>query len=108
MNEQVHDQRAELTWEDRAERILAQTTALLAQRGDEQAVALLVDVQSVTIDSTSEVMRTEEVFLPDIEGGIWGTETIYRREAILDIEEHLVPRFTEEVRADRGNAALRR
>jgi hypothetical protein len=91
VNEQVPDQRAE--------RILAQATALLAQRGDEQAVALLVDVQSVTIASTSEVVRTERVFLPDIEDGVWGTETFYRREAILDVEDHLVPRFTEEVRA---------
>jgi len=91
VNEQAPDQRAE--------RILAQTTALLAQRGDEQAVALLVDVQSVTIAATDEVMRTERVFIPDIEDGIWGTETTYCREAILDIETHLVPRFTEEIRA---------
>lgn len=97
MNEQVHDQGAELTWEERAERILAQTTALLARRGDEQAVALLVDAQSMTIDSTSEVIGTERIFIPDIEDGIWGTQTIYRQEAVLDVEEHLVPRFTEEV-----------
>jgi hypothetical protein len=31
--------------DDELDRILGQTTALLAQRGDEQAVALLVDVQ---------------------------------------------------------------
>jgi hypothetical protein len=46
VNERVHDQRAELTWEETAERILAQATALLAQRGDEEAVALLVDLQA--------------------------------------------------------------
>lgn len=91
MNEQVPDQRAE--------RILARATALFAQQGDEQAVALLVDVQSVTIASTGEVVRTEKVFLADIEDGVRGTETFYWREAILDVEDHLVPRFTEEVRA---------
>jgi hypothetical protein len=58
VNERVHDQHAGLTWEETVERILAQATALLAQRGDEEAVALLVDVQSVAIDSTGEVMRT--------------------------------------------------
>lgn len=99
VNERVHDQRPELTWEETVERILAQATALLAQRGDEEAVALLVDVQSVAIDSTGEVMRTRQVFLPDIEGGIWGTETAYHQEVVLDVEEYLIPRFTEEVRA---------
>ena len=93
----MYAEHAESVQDQRAERILAQTAALLAQRGDEQAVALLVDVQSVTIDSTSEVMRRESVFLPDIEGGIWGTETIYRQEAVLDVEDHLVPRFTDEI-----------
>ena len=99
MNERVHDQRAELTWEETAERIIAQAAVLLAQRGDEEAVALLVDVQSVAIASTSEVLRTESVFLPDIEDGVWGTRTSYRQEAVLDVEDHLVARFTEEVRA---------
>jgi hypothetical protein len=79
------------------DRILGQTTGLLAQRGDEEAVALLVDVRSLTIASTSEVARTERVFLPDIEGGVWGTETIYLVEAVLDVDDHLVSRFTEEV-----------
>ena len=32
--------------DSKADRILGQTTGLLAQRGDEQAVALLVDVRS--------------------------------------------------------------
>ena len=97
MNEQVHDQGAELTWEERAERILGQAAALLAQRGDEEAVALLVDVRSVIIDMTSEVARTERVYIPDIEDGLWGTETVYLQEAILDVDDHLVSRFTEEV-----------
>ena len=87
----MYDQDGEDDW------ILGQTTGLLAQRGDEQAVSLLVDVQSVTIASTSEVARSERVFLPDIEGGVWGTETIYLREAVLDVDDHLVLRFTEEV-----------
>ena len=97
VDEQMYAERTESVRDQRAERILAQTAALLAQRGDEQAIALLIDVQSVTTDSTIEVMRTERVFLPDIDGGIWGTETIYRLEAVLDVEEHLVPRFTGEI-----------
>jgi hypothetical protein len=79
------------------DRILGQTTGLLAQRGDEQAVALLVDVRSVTIAITSEVARIERVFVPDIDDGAWATETVYLREAVLDVDDHLVPRFTEEV-----------
>jgi len=97
VDEQLDAERTESIQDQRAERILAQTAALLAQRGDEQAIALLVDVQSVTIDSTSEVMRRESVFLPDVEGGIWGTETIYRQEAVLEVEDHLVLRFTDEI-----------
>jgi hypothetical protein len=84
-------------WTDR---ILGQTTGLLAQRGDEQAVALLVDVRSMALVDTDEVIRTEKVFDP------WSfptgddspaTITIYRRAAVLDVDDHLVPRFTEEV-----------
>ena len=97
VDEQMYAERTESVHDQRAEQILAQTAALLAQRGDEQAIALLVDVQSVTTDSTSEVMRTERVSLPDIEEGVWGTRTDYRREAVLDVEEHLVPRFTDEI-----------
>jgi hypothetical protein len=56
----------EWTYEQGAEydRILGQTTGLLAQRGDEQAVALLVDVRSMTFASTDEVIRTEKVLIP--------------------------------------------
>jgi hypothetical protein len=79
------------------DRILAQTTALLAQCGDEQAVALLVDVRSATIENTSEVIRRVRVFDPDIEvdGVLYRTD--YQREAVLDVDDHLVPRFTDEV-----------
>ena len=80
------------------DRILGQTTGLLAQRGDEQAVALLVDAQSVTIADTSEVIRKEKVFDPwisDVDGPL--IRTVYRREAVLDVDDHLVPRFTEDV-----------
>jgi hypothetical protein len=51
-------------------RILGQATGLLAQRADEQAVAL-VDVRSVTIADTAEVIRKERVFDPwisDVDG----------------------------------------
>jgi hypothetical protein len=82
------------------DQILGQTTGLLAQRGDEEAVALLVDVRSMALADTDEVIRTEKVFDP------WGAptgddgpaiRTIYRRAAVLDVDEHLVSRFTEEV-----------
>ena len=46
------------------DRILGQTTGLLAQRGDEQAVALLVDVRSIVLIDTDEVIRTERFFDP--------------------------------------------
>jgi hypothetical protein len=55
---------------DKYDRILGQTANLLAQRGDEEAVALLVDVRPVTIADTGEVVRTERVFLPDIKGAV--------------------------------------
>lgn len=79
--------------------ILGQTTGLLAQRGDEQAVALLVDVGSMALVDTDEVIRTEKVFDPWIATGDDGPaiRTIYHRAAVLDVDEHLVSRFTEEV-----------
>lgn len=83
--------------DSKADRILGQAVGLLVERGDEEAVALLVDVRSVIIDKTSEVARTERVYIPDIEDGLWGTETIYLQEAILDVDDHLVSRFTEGV-----------
>jgi hypothetical protein len=94
-DEWMYDQNAEY------DRILGQTTGLLAQRGDEQAVALLVDVRSMTLVSTDEVARKEKTFNPDPwaatgdDGPV--TITIYRRAAVLDVDEHLVSRFTEEV-----------
>ena len=36
------------------DRILGPTRGLLAERGDEQAVALMVDVQSVSLRDTNE------------------------------------------------------
>lgn len=79
------------------DRILGQTTGLLAQRGDEQAVALLVDVRSMALLDTDEVIRTEKVF--DVWTGDDGpaTRTIYRRAAVLEVDDHLVSRFTDEV-----------
>jgi hypothetical protein len=81
-------------WEEdeRADRILAQTTALLAQRGDEQAVALLIDVRSVEFVLTDEEIRREP--------SSWSDETYiyYFRAAMFDVEDHLIPRFTVEVR----------
>jgi hypothetical protein len=83
------------------DRILGQTTGLLAERGDEQAVALIVDVRSMALVNTDEVARTEQ--FRDISGLLTGdpgalvTETIYRRAAVLDVEDHLVSRFTDEV-----------
>lgn len=90
----------EWTYEQSPEydRILGQTTGLLAQRGDEQAVALLVDVLSIVLVDTDEVIRTERFFDPWLTGDDGpATRTIYRRAAVLDVDEHLVSRFTEGV-----------
>ncbi len=90
--------------EEDYDRILGQTTGLLAQRGDAQAVALLVDVRSMTVEDTDEVI--DSVTEPDPwipEQHI--TTTIYRRAALLDVDEHLVSRFTEAV-CQRITAAL--
>lgn len=78
---------------ERADRILAQTTALLAQRGDEQAVALLIDVRSMEFVNTDEVARTQ--YSVD-----WGETAIteYVRAATFDVEDHLIQRFTDDVR----------
>jgi hypothetical protein len=80
------------------DRILGQTTGLLAERGDDQAVALLVDVQSISLHSTDKVIGTRKIFdtfLTGDDGPL--TETLYRREAVLDIPDHLIPAFTDEV-----------
>lgn len=45
----------EYGYDDTLDRILGQTTALLSLRGDQQAVALLLDVSSLTIAQTDEV-----------------------------------------------------
>lgn len=89
----------EWTSEEDAEldRILGQATGLLAQRGDEQAVALLVDVRFVTVADTTEVVRTEKAWDAWTEDDTPAIRTIYRREALLDVDEYLLPRFTDEV-----------
>jgi hypothetical protein len=102
MDEWVYEQeQQERDREALEDQILGQATGLLAQRGDEQAVALLVDVRSMTLVNTDEVVRTER--FRDTSGLLtgdpdaWVTETIYRRAAVLDVDDHLVPRFTDEV-----------
>jgi hypothetical protein len=79
------------------DRILGQTTGLLAQRGDEQAVALLVDVRSMALVDTDEVVRYEKVFDPFTGPDGPATIPIYSRAAVLDVEDHLVSRFTDQV-----------
>lgn len=46
---------------DRADQLLGATAALLAQRGDEQAVALLLDVQDLAFARTDEILREAHV-----------------------------------------------
>ena len=82
------------------DRILGQTTGLLAQRGHEQAVALLVDVRSMALARPRRSDPHREVHRP--RGAPTGDDapairTIYRRGAVLDVDDHLVSRFTEEV-----------
>lgn len=81
--------------------ILGQTAGLLAQRGDDQAVALLVDVQGMCLVDTDEVVRTERHLdawaSMGGEGNHYVSRTIYRRAALLDVEEHLISRFTDDV-----------
>jgi|SRR5271157_4825440 len=78
--------------------ILGQTTGLLAERGDDRAVALLIDVRSMSLHNTDEVVGTRKIFdtfLTGDDGPL--IETFYRREAVLDVPDHLIPAFTEEV-----------
>ncbi len=85
-------------YDTHCDQILGQTTGLLAERGDDQAVALLVDVQSISLHDTDEVIGTRKIFdtfLTGDDGPI--TETLYRREAVLDVPDHLIPAFTDEV-----------
>ncbi|GAA2458956.1 hypothetical protein GCM10010191_93800 [Actinomadura vinacea] len=74
--------------------ILGQTTGLLAQRGDDQAVALLIDVHSMTLEFTEEIAATTHESWGD--GPEWTRHT-YHRVALLDVDEHIIPRFTDEV-----------
>ncbi|WP_169979868.1 hypothetical protein [Microbispora sp. H10836] len=82
--------------EQEYDQIFGQTTGLLAQRGDEEAVSLMVDVHHMAIEDTDEAIQTETYQDP------WTlqsrTRTIFRRKVLLDVEEHLIPRFAEDVR----------
>jgi hypothetical protein len=82
-----------MTWtpNDDPDHILAQTTALLVKRGDEQSVALLVDVQSM------EFLDSDEVALRSYDDTweYWTNE--YYKVATFDVEDHLVDRFTDDV-----------
>ncbi|WP_164465838.1 hypothetical protein [Actinoplanes teichomyceticus] len=81
------------------DRILGQTAGLLAQRGDDQSVALLVDVRAITIVDTDELLRTQQVSPPfGLSEYDLITVKIYSRVAVLDVDDHLVERFTEEIR----------
>jgi hypothetical protein len=81
-----------MSWNDdpEADRILAQTAALLAQRGDEQAVSLLIDVRGIEFHDTEEVLRTyvNEYDFPF---------TDYFQRAVVDVDDHLTARSTHEV-----------
>lgn len=79
-------------WEaERYDDILARTTALFASRGDEQIVALLIDVHNVDIGVGSNVIEVRE--------DPWskGPVNVYNRVALFDVDDHLVSRFTENV-----------
>ena len=78
----------EWTATDVAERILAQTVAHFAQRGDERAVALLIDVRLLTCRVTSEHSRRG--WNKDVE--CW-VDSLFLA-AVLEVEDHLIPRFT--------------
>lgn len=51
----------------------------------------------MTVADTTEVVRTEEVWDAWTEDDTSAIRTIYRREALLDVDEYLLPRFTDEV-----------
>ncbi|QII09239.1 hypothetical protein BH93_27065 (plasmid) [Rhodococcoides fascians A25f] len=71
--------------------ILARTTALFAERGDERVVALLVDVRTMTISDGSTVIGRNENAWTNL------PEEVYNRAALLDVDDHLVNRFTNDV-----------
>jgi hypothetical protein len=74
--------------------LLGSTAALLAQRGDEQAVALLLDVQGLAFALTDEIVR--EAYVDETN---WHHDEEYSYVALLDVDEHLIPRFTPRVRS---------
>ncbi len=71
--------------------ILGRTAALFASRGEQRIVALLLDVESIAIVPSNEVIGTTE--------NVWTNELepVYSRVVMLDVEDHLVERFTPEV-----------
>jgi hypothetical protein len=81
--------------DDKYDRILGQTTAVLAQRGDDQAVALLVDVQSMYIMDTDEVIRTEQFYDHWTEQP--ATHTTVRRTAVFEVPDHIVDTLTDDL-----------
>jgi hypothetical protein len=79
------------------DRILGQTAGLLAERGDEKR-SRSWSTCSPCRYTTPEVIGTRKIFhtyLTGDDGPL--TETFYRREAVLDVAEHLVPEFTDDV-----------
>ena len=93
------------------DRILGQTTGLLAQRGDKQAVALLVDVRSMALADTDEVIRTEKFIDPWTPTGddTPAIRTIYRRAAGPRRRRPPCPAVHRRgLPADRNNLELRR
>jgi hypothetical protein len=52
----------------------------------------------MSLNDTDEVIGTRKFFDPFLTGDDGPlTETIYRREAVLDVPDHLIPAFTDEV-----------
>lgn len=80
--------------DDRSDQLLGAAAALLAQRGDEQAVALLLDVQDLAFARTDEILQAAHVDETN-----WHHDDEHSYVALLDVDEHLVDRFTPAVRS---------
>jgi hypothetical protein len=84
-NRGVYDDDPDRNLED----VLAQTAILLHRRGDEQAVALLLDVEEIGLATGNGQIGVDDA---------WGLSTpVYAKVAVLDVEDHLVARFTPDV-----------
>lgn len=68
------------------EKILAQTTLLLESRGDTEAVQLMTDVHQMSFVFTGDTVETNSDWDADV------------RAAVFEVEDHLVSRYTEEIR----------